>query len=193
MKIQAPEKVVDGHRPPVVTIDAVEDIARGLYRQRWNLRTFAVPGDCRDAGSDTDAYGWELTQFFYNCVDLLMIRPLRVEDRLGAVKDYDHLLGGEQGSQGSHILQVFDPRTDDLREAGEEMRARSGELIAADESAVIAKSFLDPIIVEDSEGNRRFSDSPCTDQSDGFEVFSQSDDLVDQLSTSETGPWCRGR
>jgi hypothetical protein len=33
------------------------------------------------------------------------------------------------------------------------MSARSGELIAADESTVVSKPFLDAIVVESSEGD----------------------------------------
>jgi hypothetical protein len=156
------------------------------------LGTFAVPGDCCDTGSDAEAYGFELTQFIHHCVDLLVICSLRVKNGLGVVEDYEHLLGGKEGAQGCHILRVFDPRTDDLGETGEEMSARSRELVAADESTVIAKPFLDAIVVEDSEGDGCFPDPPCTDESDGFEVFGNSDDLLDQLPASETGPWRRG-
>ena len=73
------------------------------------------------------------------------------------------------------------------------MKDRGRKLIAADESAVTAKSFLDPIVVEDGEGNRRFPDPPCTNQSDGFQFFGDPDDLVDKLPPSETGPWRWGR
>jgi hypothetical protein len=118
---------------------------------------------------------------------------LRVENGLGVVEDYEHLLGGKKGPQGCQILRVFDSRTDDLGETGEEMSARSRELIATDESTVLAKPFLDAIVVEDGEGDGCFPDPPCTDESDGFQVFSESDDLLDQLFASETGPWRRGR
>ena len=71
------------------------------------------------------------------------------------------------------------------------MGTRSRKLIAADESTVSAKSFLDPLVVEGSESNRCFPDSPCTDESDGFQVYSETDDLLDQLVPSEAVP--RGR
>ena len=59
-------------------------------------------------------------------------------------------------SQGGQILRVFDPRTDDLGESAEEMSARGGELIAADEPTVVSKPFLDAIVVEDSQSDGRF-------------------------------------
>ena len=52
-----------------------------------------------------------------------MICPLGVKDGFSVVEDYEHLRGGKEGSQESHIVRVFDPRTDDLGEAGEEMKA----------------------------------------------------------------------
>jgi hypothetical protein len=87
----------------------------------------------------------------------------------------------------------LDPGTKDLGESGEEMSARSGKLITTDKPSVLAKSIFDPIVVEDSEGNRRFPDPPCTNESDGFDVFGESDNLLDQLVTPETVPRGRGR
>jgi hypothetical protein len=84
------------------------------------------------------------------------------------------------------FLGIFDPRSKDFGESGEEMGARSRKLITADKSTVFAKSSFDPIVVEDGEGDSCFPDPPCTDESDGFEVFSESGDLLDQLVTSET-------
>ena len=54
---------------------------------------FAVPGDCSDAGSDAEAHGFELTEFVYHCVDLLVIWSLGVENGLGVVEDYEDILG----------------------------------------------------------------------------------------------------
>jgi hypothetical protein len=45
------------------------------------------------------------------------------------------------------------------------------ELISPNEPTFLAKSFFDPIVVKEDEGNRRFPNPSCTDQSDGFEVF----------------------
>ena len=73
------------------------------------------------------------------------------------------------------------------------METRSWELIAMNEPAVIAKPALDPIVVEDSEGNGCFPDSPCTDESDGFKVFSESGDFLNQFVAPKTGPGPRGR
>ena len=73
------------------------------------------------------------------------------------------------------------------------MDTRCRELIATNEPAVIAKPVLDPIMVEDSEGNGCLPNPPCADESDGFKVFSESNDLLNQFVASETGPGWRGR
>ena len=74
------------------------------------------------------------------------------------------------------------------------MGARGGELVATDETTLVSKSLLDVIVMEDSQGNGRFPDPPRTDESDWNEVFCETDDLPDQLVTSETGPrGLRGR
>jgi hypothetical protein len=73
------------------------------------------------------------------------------------------------------------------------MRAGSWELITADKSTVVAESFFDPIVVEDLEGNRCLADPPCADESDGFEISSESDDRSNQLVASETVPRGWGR
>jgi len=48
-------------------------------------------------------------------------------------------------------------------------------------------------MVKDCQSDRRFPDSPCTDESDWSEAFGQTDDLLDQLVPSETRPrgWWR--
>ena len=57
----------------------------------------------------------------------------------------------------------------------------------------MAKPFLYPIVVEYGECDGRFSDSAGSDESDGSEGVCEINDLVDQLSPTETGPWPRGR
>ena len=59
------------------------------------------------------------------------------------------------------------------------MKAGRRELVATDESTVIPKSALDATVVEDSEGDTRFADPPCTNESDWFEVFSETNNLLD--------------
>lgn len=49
----------------------------------------------------------------------------------------------------------------------------------------MTKSLLEAPVVEDGEGDRRFPNPPCTDQSDRFEVFSEPNDIFDQLVTSK--------
>jgi hypothetical protein len=68
------------------------------------------------------------------------------------------------------------------------MGTRSWKLIATNESTVFAKPLLDAIMVEDCQGNRCFPDSACADKSDGSEVFSEANDLLNQITASETRP-----
>ena len=193
MKIQTSEKVVDDARALVATVDAIEDFACGLHRQRGDLRTFAISGDCCNTGGDKEGDCFELAKFIDRGIDLLGVRSLRVENGLRVVQDYEHLVGRKEGSQGCQIVGVFDPRADDLGEPGEEMSTRGWELIATDESTVVAKSFFDPIVVENCEGNGCFPDPPCADEGDRFQIFGKTDNLLNQLIPSKTDPWGRGR
>ena len=88
---------------------------------------------------------------------------------------------------------MFDARANNLGESGEEVDTRSRELIATNESAVVSKPVLDPIMVEHSKGDGCFPNAPCADESNGLEVFSESDDLLDQFVASEAGPAPWGR
>ena len=89
--------------------------------------------------------------------------------------------------QRCQILRVFDTCADDLGESGEEVEAGGRELIAADESAVIAKLVPDASVVKDGESNRGLSDSPYTDEGEGLKVFCEPDNLFDQCVPTETG------
>ena len=73
------------------------------------------------------------------------------------------------------------------------MRTRSWELIATNEPTVLAKPLLDAIVVEDGQSDRRLPDSSCAGESDGCEVSGETNDLLDQLIASKTGPRWRGR
>jgi len=72
------------------------------------------------------------------------------------------------------------------------MSARGGKLVATDEPTVVIKPLFDAIIVEDGQSGGSFADSASTDQSDWGEVFCQTNDLFDQVVTSEEDPrWWR--
>ena len=73
------------------------------------------------------------------------------------------------------------------------MGARPGELVAADEATVVTESLLDAVVMEDSQSDRRLTDPPGTNESDGCETFGQAKDLLDQLPTSKAGSWRWGR
>ena len=50
------------------------------------------------------------------------------------------------------------------------MSARSRELVAADESTVVSKLFLDAIVVEDGQSDGRLPDPPWADESNRSEI-----------------------
>ena len=59
------------------------------------------------------------------------------------------------------------------------MGTRGGELITANESAVMTEPLLDPVVVENGQGNRGLADSANTDKGDWDEVLSEIDYLLD--------------
>ena len=68
---------------------------------------------------------------------------------------------------------------------------RGWELVTTDKPTVVSKPFLDAIVVEDRQYDGCFPNPPRTDESDWGEVSCETNDLLDQLVTSETGPWRR--
>ena len=73
------------------------------------------------------------------------------------------------------------------------MFGRGGESITANESTVLAKPLLDPVVVEDRQGNRGLADSPSTNQGDRGKLLGEIDYLLDQLVASKERPWGRRR
>jgi hypothetical protein len=90
----------------------------------------------------------ELVQFIYHQIDIFSIWSFGVQNGLSVVEDKKHIFGGKEGSQGSQVLEIFNPRTDNLGESGKEMSTGSEKPVTADESTVVAKSIFDPIVVE---------------------------------------------
>ena len=73
----------------------------------------------------------------------------------------------------------------------EEMSRGGRELVATYESAILAKQFLDAIVVEGSQNGRCLANSTSADESGWSEVFCQIDDLLNPSVTSEAAPWWR--
>ena len=73
------------------------------------------------------------------------------------------------------------------------MSTGSRKLIATHEPTVIAILVFDARVVEDGESDRCLPDPPCTDESDGLEIFGNSNNPLNEIVTSKTGPWRRGR
>ena len=88
-------------------------------------------------------------------------------------------------------MGILDPSTEDLGEPGKEMDARGRKL--RNEPSVLIELLLYPVVVEDGECDRCFPDPPCTGESEGFEVFSESNNLRNQVVTSKTIPRRRRR
>ena len=59
------------------------------------------------------------------------------------------------------------------------MRVRGRELITTDKAAVVPKPFLDSIVMEDGQSDRRLPDPPWTDESAWSEVLCETNDLLD--------------
>ena len=61
----------------------------------------------------------------------------------------------------------------------EEMSGGGGEPVATDEPTVVAKPFLDAVVVEDSQRNGRLANSAGTDESSRGEGFYETNGLLD--------------
>ena len=156
-------------------------------------RTPAIGWNGGDARSDAETDVVKVAQLLHRGIYLSSIGSLRVEDGLGVVEKQDHDPRGQEGSQRSQIVGILNTGADGLGELGEEIGKGRREFVATNESAVITKSFLDAVVVKDGEGNSRFPDSPCTDESDGLELLGEVDDLLDQRVASEKRLRCWGR
>ena len=59
------------------------------------------------------------------------------------------------------------------------------ELVATDEPTVVAKPFLDAIVVEDGQSDGCLPYPTCTEESDGCKVVHEIDNLLDQFVASK--------
>ena len=57
----------------------------------------------------------------------------------------------------------------------------------------MTKPLLDPVVVEDGQGNRGLPDSANTNQSDRGKLFGEIDYLLDQLVASKKRSWRQRR
>ena len=185
MEVELLQDVVDWIRSIAVDVDAVERLACGLHRQGRNVDPLTVGREGGDPGSDAKADVAQLAELLDHRIYLLRARSLRIEYRFRIVEDDEHILGGQEWSKGIKIFWVFDPCPDGLGESTEKVGERRGEFVAADEPAILAKSPLDAIIVEDGQSNGCLANSTGTNESDWLEVFCRADDLLDQLVASK--------
>jgi len=68
------------------------------------------------------------------------------------------------------------------------MNERGWKSVASDEPTIPVKPLLDAMVMKNGQNNGCLADSTGTNESDGREVFCQSDDIFDQLVTAETSP-----
>ena len=68
------------------------------------------------------------------------------------------------------------------------MGKRGRELVAADESTVVAKLLFDAIVVKDGKSDGCLANPAGTDQSDRCEALCPANDLLGQLAASEEYP-----
>lgn len=66
-------------------------------------------------------------------------------------------------------------------------------MVATYEPSAISKSRFDTIVVEDSQGYRRFPNSPRAYESHWGEVYCETNNLLDQFVASKTSPRRRWR
>ena len=91
MKVELVQDVVDGIKPFTIPVYVIEGFACSFNRQCRYVESFAVGRNSRDPRSDAKANVVQLTQLLYHTVDLLGIHPLRIQDRLCVVEDYQDL------------------------------------------------------------------------------------------------------
>jgi hypothetical protein len=73
------------------------------------------------------------------------------------------------------------------------MSDRSWELVTSDEPTILAKPLLDAMVMKNGQSDGCLAHSASSDESDWSQVFGETDDPLDQLAASETGPRRRGR
>ena len=143
--------------------------------------------DGGDARGYAQTHGRQLAQLFHQVVDLPRVRSFWVQNGLGVVEDYNHLLRSQEWTQGCQIVRIIDVRASGLGEPVEEMAERRRGFVNSDEPMILAKPLLDAIVMEDGQSDEHLADPANTDRSDRGETFRKSDDLVDQIVATETG------
>ena len=73
------------------------------------------------------------------------------------------------------------------------MSARGRKLVATNKPTVYSEPFLDALVMEDGQSDGCLPDPSWTDEGYRSEVFCETNDLLDQVVTSETSPRWRRR
>jgi len=69
------------------------------------------------------------------------------------------------------------------------MGTRRWELVTADEPTIVTESLLDAIVVKNGQDDRSLANTASTNESDRYQVLSETDDLLDQVVASEANSW----
>ena len=133
-----------------------------------------------------------MPQFVDHTIGSLRFIGSGIEDCFDVVEYEEYRLGRKIRSQRIQILRL-DTRTDNLRKSVEEAGARHLEFVTAHEPPFIAELLFGPFMVEDCQGQGRFSCAAGANEGDGRVVVHERDDLFDELVPSEKQPWCLGR
>jgi len=72
------------------------------------------------------------------------------------------------------------------------MWTRGREFVTANESTVVTEPLLDPVVVENGQGDRGLADSASTNECYWGKVLGEIDYLLDQFVASEERSWGRG-
>jgi len=111
------------------------------------------------------------TELLQHPVYLLGTRCVRVEYGFCIVEDYEHVLEGQERSQGGQVLGISDACTNGLGELAEGVGERGRELVATNGPTLVAELSFDAIVAKDGWSGGRLANPPGTNQSDWREPF----------------------
>lgn len=94
--------------------------------------------------------------------------------------------GGCRDSGSDAKADRFEP-TGDFGELSEGMGERHKKMITPNERSILAQLSVNPIAPEIRQSNGRLVGSPSTNEGDGFEGSSETDDLLGQIEAVRSG------
>lgn len=106
---------------------------------------------------------------------------------LGVVMDHKHFLRGKGGSYRGQVLWVFSARTGDIGGLSKKISTRSGELVAGMSRRLSPSRGLVGLRWR-TVGAIEVSPTSCTNESDGFEIFNETNDALARFVASKARP-----